>query len=51
MFGGIFGITRQKQYKGTSGKLSGYDKFAEDKKENRKELFSLMSCAFFCCLK
>lgn len=51
MFGGSFRITRQKQYKDTSGNLPGYDKFAEDKKENRKEMFSLMSCAFFCCLK
>ena len=51
MVGGIFGIPGQKQYRNDLGQVPGYDKFAEDKKESREELFSFTSCAFFCCLR
>lgn len=51
MVGGTFDITGQKQYRNDLGQFPGYDKFAEDKKESREELFSFTSCAFFCCLR
>lgn len=51
MVGGTFGITGQKQYRNDLGKVPGYDKFAEDKKESNEEMFSFTSCAFFCCLR
>ena len=51
MVGGTFGITGQKQYRNGLGQFPGYDKFAEDKKESREEMFSFTSCAFFCCLR
>ena len=51
MVGGTFCITGQKQYRNGLGQFPEYDKFAEDKKESREEMFSFTSCAFFCCLR
>ena len=49
MVGRISGTTGQFEYKVDSGREPGRNRFAEDKKKSRTEMFSFMSCAFFCC--
>ena len=47
MVGGTFGITGQKQYRNGLGQVPGYDKFAEDMKEQRRKCFPLRLVHFF----
>ena len=49
MVGRISVTTGQNEYRRISDVLSGDHKLAEDMKESRTEMFSFMSCAFFCC--
>lgn len=47
MVGRISGTTGQIKYMNSSGLQPGYNKLAEDMKENMEEMFSFTSCAFF----
>lgn len=49
MVGRISVTTGQNEYRRISDVLSGDHKLAEDMKESRTEMFSFMSCVFFCC--
>ena len=51
MVGRISGTTEQIKYTNSSDVQSGYNKLAEDMKEDMEGMFSFTSCAFFCCPK